>query len=351
MNGRSMSTVIVVGAGASKEFRLPTGAELMDRIAAFCKVTIADFGEKKISNPLLAQAIHALSIGKQNPIFRNTYAEAGRRISENMPLAPSIDNYLHTHQSHEEIVSIGKIAIAATIIEAEAASLLSIKGRNVFDRPHFNGVKDTWIAALFRILVSGKDFEGFIKALGNITFVSFNYDRCLGQYLVYAALSYFNLDDGGVQRVIQTLNIMHPYGSLGGLEWMGSHLQGFGKVVNEHELIDISKRIKTFTEGAASGEEDRIRSAIHEASNLIFLGFSFQALNMQLLGDHSSAKISRVMATGKGISEESIGLIKKELAAKFSNAGTGHPFLSDRTCAGLFQDHQRYLEINLFGNM
>ncbi|MBI1217309.1 MAG: hypothetical protein GC186_02075 [Rhodobacteraceae bacterium] len=339
-----MSIVVVVGAGASKEFNLPTGAELVDHISRFCKVKQNDFGDLNITNQILSRSCSILSAEAGTRALREQYIRAADHISKNMPLAPSIDNFLHTRRADPEVTKVGKLAIAATILDAERMSLLHVPEGNVRNRPNFDAVKKTWIASLFRVLITGRDFDGFLDALREIVFVSFNYDRCIYQYLVYAAISYFDVQEKRVRELFDAIEVIYPYGSLGPLEWLGANLVGFGSSYNERELLDISRGLNTFTEGSGTDRTIKISQAINNCRILIFLGFSFLDLNMELIGRKTGTAIDRVIATGNGLSEESRHTIRQELAQSFAMGVESSVELKDRTCFELFFDHHRYLE-------
>lgn len=50
----------------------------------------------------------------------------------------------------------------------------------------------------------------------NISFIFFNYDRCIEFYLWIALQDYFNITSQEAAKLVQTkLKIIHPYGSLG----------------------------------------------------------------------------------------------------------------------------------------
>ncbi len=124
-----------------------------------------------------------------------------------------------------------------------------------------------------------------------------------------------------LNKYLKTLKIIHPYGSLGELSGRDIERNGFGGDQTPHAVVEMSEGIKTFTEGAGSQEREMIRDALHEAELVIFLGFSFLPLNMEMLigGEKFSAK--RVIATGKGLSENSRAVVEAELTEIFIPGG------------------------------
>ena len=165
------------------------------------------------------------------PEFRhnNGFVQACDFIAQNMPIAPSIDNFLHTHSADEAIVKVGKLLIARSILLAEKESTLIVKDRLNDDRIDFaRGLKfsegaevpppnSSWLGEYFRILVAGSSFDDFIGSIEKVTFVSFNYDRCIEQYLLYAARQYFAVSNEALSDVAEKIRVIHPHGSVGSL--------------------------------------------------------------------------------------------------------------------------------------
>jgi hypothetical protein len=96
-----------------------------------------------------------------------------------------------------------------------------------------------------------------------LTFVVFNYDRVLEQYLFHAIQNYFHLDKHEAATLVNAIEIANP-----------------GKA-----RLSLAREIRTFNEGTdpASSDINAIRSSIGCASRLVFLGFAFHRMNMELL--------------------------------------------------------------------
>jgi hypothetical protein len=109
--------VIVVGAGASKEFELPTGKELKSLIAKTADIEFEDGYRLITGNHEIVDTLKVLANSK-NPSSNdiNRYLHAAWQIRDNMPLAPSIDNFIDTHRDNVDLVEFGKIAIAHSIL-------------------------------------------------------------------------------------------------------------------------------------------------------------------------------------------------------------------------------------------
>jgi hypothetical protein len=90
-------TVFVLGAGASKELRLPTGDELKTSIAKDLDIRFEHFSSKVSGSDEITEAFRVLA--KAEPAQRdiNSYLHASWRIRDAMPQAISIDNFLDAH--------------------------------------------------------------------------------------------------------------------------------------------------------------------------------------------------------------------------------------------------------------
>ena len=339
--------VVVLGAGASKEFGLPTGVELAAQIATIANIRFDDFGHNLVSGD--HNLVTTLKLVDERRGI-NPLLHAAWKIRDNMALAPSIDNYLDTHKHDSDIVAFGKIAICNAIQAAEGNSSLFVDTDTINPRLRTGELGDTWIQGLFKILVSKRDFEGFLAALRNITFISFNYDRCVQQYFSFAARSYFDLSSQGVQDVLSALHIVFPYGSVGDFEFVQDHRTNFGVKNYRASLLSAAEKIRTFTEGSDSETVNEIRIAFENAKVVMFLGFGFLDLNMQLLFQGERFPPSRVLATGKGMSENSRVQLRSELFEIFYDPNNFRRrrneeqiSVIDRTCSDLIFEFHRFL--------
>ncbi|OUS07282.1 hypothetical protein A9Q96_08295 [Rhodobacterales bacterium 52_120_T64] len=352
MGNNDRRNAIIVGAGASKEFKLPTGAELKTQIAEIADIRFASAGSR------LENGDYRI-VDTMREIVRSPNGRGGNindllygawKIRDNMPIAPSIDNFLDTHREDENLVTFGKLAITHAIMKAEQSSTLFVNA-NGQDSFNLGAVADTWLGRFFAILVAQRDFQNFLAALATITFVSFNYDRCIHQFFCHASKSYFGLSDDGVAEVLSALNIIYPYGTVGEFCWYNNGQSNFGDEAFGQPLIERASQLRTFTEGANTNRIKDIRRAVNDSEVLMFMGFGFLPLNMELLFGDEEFEADTVLATGKGLSKNSIEQIKIELKQIFkSEIGLYSEELADEkiqvlngTCAELIFEFQRYL--------
>ena len=168
-------TVIVLGAGASAEAKLPTGAEL----------------KKRIATSLSIKYVHGSPTSGDRTIFRALQREpnidgcfrAAEKIRMAMPQASSIDEFMDNHRGDREIERCGKLAIVKSILEAEKQSLLYIDPSNSFNELKFSSVEGTWFNSFWQQLTKRCQANELRDRFSSIVLVIFNYDRCLEHYL------------------------------------------------------------------------------------------------------------------------------------------------------------------------
>ena len=144
----SEKLVLIIGAGASKEFNLPTGLELKNQISQFLDVKIDSYGKPIKGNANAHRQINHLI--RSSDLILNTstssYYNAAKLICENMAITPSIDNFLNTHKENIFVGDLGKLAIAQLIIKGESEILWKCQPRkaNKFQQCCSNLVRPTF---------------------------------------------------------------------------------------------------------------------------------------------------------------------------------------------------------------
>lgn len=310
-------TVFVVGAGASKEANLPIGKELTQKIAELVNFHIEFNGTVKSGNPQIYECIRQMIHADRDNWKDQKLIQSGRAVAEAMALAPSIDTFLHTHRDNREFVLMGKLGIAKAILLAESKSLLA----PTHDRSvpfSMKKLADTWYVSLAQHLFSGIQANEADKVFENVGFIVFNYDRCLEIFLTRALSVYFRIEIEEAKSIVNKIDIVHPYGSLG--DYADTTHRGVVFGDDDCNLLSVAKRILTFSE---SIEDEnlvaKIKEMVREAETLVFLGFGFHEQNMDLLGDEVSklekrTNIERVYATTHGLSSSDAQVVKNQIA-------------------------------------
>jgi hypothetical protein len=347
-------TVFIVGAGASKEAGLPIGSELKKLIAAALDIKVTRgspqliSGDHDIYEALRRTADHDST---QRDLLRSLQS-ACWKIRDAMPLAISIDNFMDTHSEGKQIELCGKLAIVRTILEAESKSALFVDPLGDNRQLKFEGVESKWFNSFFQRLTENCKPSELAKRLSSVVLIIFNYDRCIERYLYYALqIFYPSMNAKEVASLLRNIEIYHPYGAVGLLPWSNQSDAiecEYGATPEPAQLLNLSSQIKTFTEGTdeSSSAVTAIRSNMKTSHRLVFLGFAFHPLNLDLLRPRGAELMSPptgrcVFATAHGISDSDTKAIADELAARSVLSARDIKIRNDLTCSQLFQEYSR----------
>lgn len=341
----SQKTLFVVGAGASHEVGLPIGSGLKE-----CIVNVLSYKPKEggISDAIIGRALDIA-----NNRFRSPYIQACQHICEAMPQVISIDNFIDQHRGNEQIEHCGKLAIVRTILAAESGSSLFINPPNInnkleFGKKHSNlllkPLEETWFNSFWKLLTENCTVEDLEERFSKVAFIIFNYDRCIEHYLYHSLRNVYHMGEQAAAKLVKSIEIHHPYGTVGSFHWQSEDNSiGYGEEPSHEQLLKLAKQIKTFTEGAESGDLLSIHSLMVSSPRVVFLGFAFHERNMELLFSKSAAKPAAkyIYGTAYGMSIDSTDSICTDLVATHKQVS---PVLrNNHTCYGLLHDLERRL--------
>ncbi len=197
----------------------------------------------------------------------------------------SIDKYININKRFEEI---GIKAIASAIIRREKKENLPIYKKNI---------EDNLYSYLFQKMIEGLNTaEELLEIFKNkVTFVTFNYDRSLEQYLylnLHGLLKNSGIPESEITQSIKKIEIIHVYGQVGLLPWQVE--VGQEKLVLEYgsfvrSAYKNAERVSSLIEVMYSRREKsdviaNIQEKIRLADRILFLGFGFDDDNMKILG-------------------------------------------------------------------
>lgn len=345
-------TLLILGAGASQECRLPTGYEIKERIADLLDIRFQDGGLSS-GDPVICNALR-LAVQRINPNDRNInpYMHAAWKIRDAMPQAISIDNYVDAHEDDRRMQLCGKLAIVRSILDAERGSSMYVDPRNGRQMPDYRALESTWFSAFFQLLTENCRAGQLEQRLANIGLVIFNYDRCIEHYLYHALQTYYRIESNVAAKLVRSIAIFHPYGSAGVLPWYEGHPSAeFGTEPHAQLLLDLAGQIKTFTEGTDPDASDivAIRKWLSAAELVLFLGFAFHRLNLNLLkssdAPHRGPDRVDYFGTAKGISSSDCAAVREDLIALASAKPDRIVLRNDLTCAQLLREYWRTLSI------
>lgn len=346
------SLVLVLGAGASKEVSLPIGTELKSEIARLLDIRFQHGIRQESGDYQITEALRFIASkqeferGDINPFLYMCW-----RIRDAMPQAISIDNFIDCHADEPKIAVCGKLAIARAVLAAEAKSSLTVDRRNTYNKLDFARNSSTWFNAFVQLLTENCRVEALHERLSSVAVITFNYDRCFEHYLFNAIQNYYGVNAAVAAEVLQNLEVHHPYGMVGSLPWMRRQTSvDFGGDLHVAELATVAQQLRTFTEGTdpAVSDIEQIRNTIGNARRLVFLGFAFHRLNMDLLFGPSASQektTSGVFGTALGISPSDCNVILGELSAKTGLPDGSIQLRNELTCAKLVQEYWRSLSL------
>jgi len=304
-------TTFVVGAGSSFELGLPLGDKLRDEIAKLIDIRFKGYndfvsGDHSIYLALKkhCESFEGLGI---NDLLHKCWL-----LRDGLPAAISIDNLLDAHRHDEHIAFIGKVAIAKSILAAERASTL-YWDRNNQKQFQLQQAVGSWLIPLFQKLTENVAKEDADEIFKNVCFVVFNYDRCLEYFLPRALSAYYGLSDEEAKQIAGSAIIYHPYGQVGALTQGASEgVAEFGE--SDRNLDAVVTRIRTFTEGLRyESHSEAIKESLRTTENLVFLGFAFHPINMEILRLTGESNLKKVFGTTVGLADAAVRRVKEDI--------------------------------------
>ena len=288
------NTVFVLGAGASKPYGFPVGAELHKLIC----------GRRRDDTYSLPKRF-------QDTNFSVTEVEQFVRAFERSG-QPSIDAFIEARQ---EFDWIGRCAIAEFLCEHEDP--------NVAFNPNTEG---NWYKALWRDMTNPDGNPN--TAASNVKFLTFNYDRSLEHFFFTAAKHTFRIADEGAYQFLKTIAIQHVYGELGEFHYLpGDYRRQYSKNPAGREVDTAANGIHLIGAGRKdAGPFQKARDWFKQANVICFLGFGFDPTNVERLGledairerlrDGGTSKL--IIASTLGKTQAQVDRIKSQLCPSAS---------------------------------
>jgi hypothetical protein len=326
-------TVFVLGAGSSAAYNFPLGSKLIDDIR---QASDFKFEMRRIVG---ASHEHDFAYGMET-LFQREELDSEtvnkfRRIKDAASGFSSIDDFID-FENDEKLTIYAKCAIAYFISTYEENSVLKTQAtptRIAFD----GGMIGSWIEHLWKIINKGNKKNNPDKPFEDLSIINFNYDRCVEYYLSRAFQSIYEIDKKSSHDFINSMNIIHPYGSLGQLDNTPYGIPHSGEDLGFYNIR--SKNILTYTESVERNVVNLSKEICSDCEYLVFLGFGFHPQNMKLLKDFSINPKRAIIATTMGLS----GFAKKELKSTISSYFcTNNPevYFHDGTCEELMLNYQ-----------
>lgn len=307
-------TLFVIGAGGSFELGLPLGQKLKSQIAEKFAFKFRH-GQELVSGDRDVWDGIKFIRDQNEPL--ESYRQAAVSIADAMPIASSIDNYIHAHGHDQTIEKVAKLGIAACILEGERKSkLFDDHVRN--KRFSLEGVSDSWLLRLHQMLTEDVTKSNVENCLNSVSFIIFNYDRCIEHFLARSLEVYFRLPEKRAQEIVSKGRFFHPYGQVGALSWQSGETIPFGFDFDGRALATAASGIRTFTEGVSDADlTQEIRHEIETSKCIVFLGFAYHKMNLTLLNHNKKPELTKLFGSAVGMSDANLGEIKCDLAKIF----------------------------------
>jgi hypothetical protein len=306
-------TLFIVGAGASAEFGLPVGRDLAKTIA-----TKMDIRFERGVTPIGQGDLDLYqNVTQQRRDRIDEFQNAGWLIRDGVGLAASIDDFLDQHRMNEVANLYGKAAIVKSILEAERGSRLYFN-RFVDSNTDLNveGLADTWLVKFMHMLGRNVPKENVREIFDPVSFVIFNYDRCIEFFLGHALQKAYGIVEDEAFEIVGDLHIIHPFGDAGNLEQVP-----FGTTSADYRKL--AGAVKTYTEQLGAGDVvTQIRNEVYRAKSIIFLGFAYHSQNMLMFRPDRPEQHKKIFGTAFRMSDADVDVVVHQLAEFFAMSVT-----------------------------
>jgi hypothetical protein len=301
-------TLFIVGAGASAEVDMPVGIQLAATVAK--KVDIRFHPEQGHFGEGDRELFGTVLGGEHN--LASKYQHAGWLIRDGVQLSQSIDDFLDLHRSNKLVQTYAKSAIVKCILEAESKSMLAYGHGTPHTRFDTSLLVNTWYVKFMHMLGRGVPKENASQVFDNVSFIIFNYDRCVEFFLTNAIEKLYGLETREAREMVAELDIIHPYGSISAEVPFGAKDQNYPH---------LAEKIKTYTEQQTNAEiSNRLTTMVASAACIIFLGFAYHSQNLLILKPDEKIKIRPVYGTAFNMSRADVNVVKGQIASFFSAA-------------------------------
>ena len=310
----STPTTFVVGAGASKDYGLPTSAELRQ---AANKVN-PDYTAYQ-----LILAAELCTTGQLDGILDDLRSQGTR----------SMDEFLFARQGSEITMKVGRALIALLLgsyfVEVRSPDVLGAESPD-------------WLGYIINEMKSGAaDVEAFEQGNTEVRFVTFNFDSIIEDRFEKAILNLYDAPEERLQGAVKSVHsqIIHVHGRL---TPPPGELLPLDELDNLHKWIhwlrSAPSEIRVVMDQIERNTLDAAREAVTRSGILCFLGFAYAKDNLTKLGLPGAIKLG--VAGDLGIYGTAFGMGKGEIVSvknKLSGAELGD---GSEHCREFLRDHQ-----------
>ncbi|MFC1484332.1 hypothetical protein ACFL5M_00725 [Candidatus Neomarinimicrobiota bacterium] len=283
----SKSTVLVLGAGASKPYYFPVGRKLFERVVRGIRS----------SDGRLSQQLQVCGCREEEI---ESFCHELERAQQ-----PSVDAFLEHRQ---EFLEIGKLAIAAELVLKEQENIL------IPTFTEYEGYEGRWYDYLFGMMGASIDeFKG-----NKLAVVTYNYDRSFEHALFLFLKHNNNLSDGEAERLRSIVPVVHMYGQLGGPRYRPK-IPGARDPIYPDFVQQSADSIKVVHESIGDSPEfSTARSLLKEAEVVCFLGFAYHKQNVERLRLYELDQSVSLFGTALGLGTAERARAKKTVGRDIS---------------------------------
>jgi len=293
-----MEPTLVLGAGASADYGMPTGKELVSEVIQCCS-------DQHLLFPKLLEC----------GCSRSELVELGRRLRDSEP--DSIDFFL---AANPDLRNVGKRAIAAVLLKSENA----------------DSVRGSWYKMLFCQML--RDIS--LSSARVVHIVTFNYDRSLELYFYRAALAHFAHRDRAQPFLAHIIPwVRHLHGRLVELPEENAHGVAYGEACQAELIARSAERIHFAYEQTEDAYAFSVaRGLLADADEIVFLGFAFHDDILRNL-NAEQWKDCRMIVSGYGFRPRLRDRIKEMFPS--AEIGQSEKYLSDETYLSKFLENRK----------
>lgn len=337
-------TTFIIGAGASLDFDFPLGDGLRTRIIDLLAIddpnTSINFSDPGLALLMRQRATREAGVNQWTDRM-DVYRRAASMIRDGLPFARSIDSFLEGLRDEPEVVFLGKLAIATTILRSEAASPLAPKQIHAANAPQIRADRlaklvGGWHAQLGQMLYEGHTRDTIDTVFNHVSFVVFNYDRCVEEFLTTSLMRRFAIGRTKAIAAVARCRIVHPYGQVGPYFPEQAGHVAFGNC-DEQKLESVADGIRTLTESMEDRIGDQVKDCVAAAETIVFLGFGWLPQNMVLL--HATKRVtdaSKVFATVFEMPQGEIAVVADQLDRMLRRQGHSADYAEQPTPSAEF---------------
>lgn len=290
-------TCLILGAGASAPYGLPTAMQLRDLIIPSRSPTgLATATKFPIKTPQQAW-LDGVQPVKEWTIYLQQAAERAGVTTKLTDfwnkfylVDQTIDWFIRDNE--DQFGDIARLHIAAVLLNCE--------------RDNLSG---NWYRSLATHLFAGgpQNLED-----GKLSVISFNYDRSLERYLLNVLENQYGLSWADAKELLSRVRIEHVYGQLGTLDEVP-----YGDFMN---APTAAKGIRLIRPQPDPAVKEKINAMVARSTYVNFIGFGFDDDNINLLGpDNIKGKNKRPLSTSRGLNPVTRRKASQNFGVRFGN--------------------------------